>query len=364
VDVTSETSARKTSCDRGITLPKKPTGTWSVGPGLRGAVWEWRHRTQDGPRIRISAVQAQPGVARLTPMARLPLMIDPGTVVRDKGVAAAINGDFFDTMRFGDAVPKGAVIVNGKPLFMPKGWSAVLVWNSMSRPRTTHVTLAAQVVMNGTNASVVSLNDPLVTGKDISIMTDDWHRNEVPDGLAAVVIKSGQVVKVHARSREVRIPTDGFVLIAKDVSALPAATAGDAATVSVAVKASDHQQVVHAAGHGGIGMKRGVVTAPCSRYESLPRPRSAVAWNADGQIWFLASSSGRRDQGDGMRHGGSTKAELARVARQLGADTAVILDGGGSTALFAKTGATPRRLDMPKGSWVRPVPVVWLMKVA
>ena len=109
-------------------------------------------------------------------------------------------------------------------------------------------------------------------------------------------------------------------------------------------------------------MKESVIIAPCSDYESLLRPRSAIAWNAEGQIWVLASSSGRPDRDDGMRHGGTTKEELTRVARSLGADTAVILDGGGSTALFAKVGGQARRLDMPRDSWVRPVPVVWMMR--
>lgn len=358
----ADPAPRAFSCNRGIDLPRSPTHSWSMGQGLGASIWQLHDPDNNVPRLRISAVRAEPGVVRLAPIARVPLMIDPGTVVRSKDVAAVINADFFDTMRFGDAVPQGAVIIDRKPIFIPKGWSAVLVWNALDRPRTTHVALDARVVIGGIDVPVVALNDPLVRGRDISIMNDAWNREQIPDGLAALVVKSGRVVRVHEESKDVRIPRKGFVLVAKDISAFPPVGVDEPAEASIAARASDQQQIVHAAGHGGVSMKERVIIAPCSAYESLLRPRSAVAWNAEGQIWFLASSSGRPDREDGMRHGGTTKEELSRVARSLGADTAVVLDGGGSTALFAKVGDKARRLDMPQDSWVRPVPVVWLMR--
>ena len=138
-------------------------------------------------------------------------------------------------------------------------------------------------------------------------------------------------------------------------------TKGAKVTFDVRAVAKDRRSLVNASGHGGSVMRDGRVAELCSEYENLLRPRSSLAWNDRGDVWLLTSSSGRPDPPDGLRVGGSTKRQLAQVARSLGATEAVILDGGGSVGLFVHKGRKVNRLDLSAGAYVRPIPVVWTL---
>ena len=356
--------ASASGCARNLDWTAAKQRSWAVASEVRGRIWQWPASSDQTGRLRIVAVEAHAGAAVIEPHAAVPTMTDPETLAKDSGAVAVINGDFFETLPRGDALPLGAVVRGGQPVFVPAGWSPVVVWNAKGRLRTTHIALDADVQVDGKSIDVVALNDPTVTGSRIAVMTSAWQRRDIPDGLAALIVKADRVVGVHRKSRGVRIPRHGFALVAKSPSSLPRVAVGAVATMNLAVTSSDKQKIVHAAGHGGVLQKDGIVVTLCSTYERLLRPRSLLAWNSEGKIWFITSSSGVTDTADGMRRGGTTKQELAQVARRLGADTAVALDGGGSTALFAHRDGTVQRLDMAQDAWVRPIPVLWQMVAA
>ena len=349
----------RASCLRTLAMPRKPRTSWQIGPGVRASTWQWNAPSGRAPQVRVSVVAAQPGSAIMRPVGRIPTMTDPERIAGHRTSLAVINGDFFDTLPRGDALPHGALIVGGKPVFVPSGWSRVVAWNTKGRLRASHVSLDARITSPSQSWSIAALNDPFVRGEQIAIVTSDWHRTFVPDGLSALVVKEHVVRARHDKTRSVRVPRDGYVLVAKATEALPALAEGDRVGLELAVTTSNHQEIVHAAGHGGVALRDGHVQPMCSPYESIPRPRSMLAWDEDGRVWLLTASSGLPDTPDGLRRGGMTKEELARVARRVGATMAVIMDGGGSTALFARRGSTAKRLDMSHGSWVRPVPIAW-----
>lgn len=72
-------------------------------------------------------------------------------------------------------------------------------------------------------------------------------------------------------------------------------------------------------------------------------PRTAVALDATGQIVWLIVVDGRQP---GYSEG-VTMAELAEIAQNLGATTALNLDGGGSSTLVAAGHFGPRVLNSP-----------------
>lgn len=297
----------------------------------------------------------------VVPRSIVPGMLDPATVAKRRDSAAVINGDFFADLPRGDAVPHGALVVDGHPIFIPPGWSPVTVWNPNARLRTTYIRLHAQITVGDTAVSVSALNFPLVSGTEIALMNADWGRATIPPGLVAVVVKRGVVVKTVPKAKAAKVPRNGFLLVARSAGVLAHVEVGAKASADISVEASDHRNILHAAGHGGVALKDGAPVPMCSPYERLLRPRSVLAWDDSGRTWFITSSSGAPDSADGLRRGGTTKEELARLAQQMGARSAVVLDGGGSTALFAKRGNAVKRLDMPEDSWVRPVSVVWEM---
>jgi hypothetical protein len=69
-------------------------------------------------------------------------------------------------------------------------------------------------------------------------------------------------------------------------------------------------------------------------------PRTAVAWTADGARLMFVVVDGRQEHSDGM-----TLPELVTALRRLGADEAINLDGGGSTALVIRGALVNRPSD-------------------
>ena len=80
--------------------------------------------------------------------------------------------------------------------------------------------------------------------------------------------------------------------------------------------------------------------------------RTAAGFGDHGHTLYLLALDGNAETGAGL-----TVAELATVMREIGADSAVNLDGGGSTTLVARDpGATAVTVrNHPSGGAERPV---------
>ena len=81
--------------------------------------------------------------------------------------------------------------------------------------------------------------------------------------------------------------------------------------------------------------------------------RTAAGFGDHGRTFYLLALDGSAES-----HAGLTIAELADVMHRLGADSAVNLDGGGSTTLVTRPPAspTPSVRNHPTGGTERPVP--------
>jgi len=81
-------------------------------------------------------------------------------------------------------------------------------------------------------------------------------------------------------------------------------------------------------------LTNGEITPPAS--DIMRHPRSAVGVSADGKTLFLMAVDGRQEG----HSRGVTLAELAKIFQMFGADSAINLDGGGSTSLVVRDPAT------------------------
>jgi exopolysaccharide biosynthesis protein len=78
-------------------------------------------------------------------------------------------------------------------------------------------------------------------------------------------------------------------------------------------------------------------------YHREPHPRTAVAVDAEGQtLWLIVVDGRQADYSEGV-----TLAELADFALELGAETALNLDGGGSSTMVAEGADGPYLLNAP-----------------
>lgn len=92
---------------------------------------------------------------------------------------------------------------------------------------------------------------------------------------------------------------------------------------------------------GPVLLRDGVAPSPALQSEFATRrhPRSAIALSADARTGWLVVVDGRQAGSIG-----ATLPELTAVLAELGADDALNLDGGGSTALALRTGDGAARL--------------------
>ena len=81
-------------------------------------------------------------------------------------------------------------------------------------------------------------------------------------------------------------------------------------------------------------------------FTHAPHPRTAVGLSADGQQLYFVVADGRREGVPGL-----TLPELARFMTELGACTALNLDGGGSSAMWVRD----RVVNQPSDLVERPV---------
>jgi hypothetical protein len=135
--------------------------------------------------------------------------------------------------------------------------------------------------------------------------------------------------------------SDGVMYSADEASYAKLCLAGAYAQITAASCPSDTAQALagdHMIVEGG---ERGDLGPP--GYPDALHPRTAVAVDAEGKSLWLIVVDGRQD---GYSEGVSL-AELADIAIELGVDTALNLDGGGSSALVITGAWGPRALNSP-----------------
>jgi hypothetical protein len=339
----------------------------SLARGVRLSVYAVRQPQATGStpdRAFVSVVRVRPGSATVQPASTgIPRLIHPSQPLREPRVVASMSGDYFEAMRQGDAVPQGALIVDGQAAFVPHSGSRVVAFDGEGRLRNTRIEVRGQVV--STSGAVIrpgAINDPLAPGDVTVAFTTTWSRSRVPEGRMGIVIQDDTVVKIVPADRSVAVPERGIVLwLGSDVSA-EGFDVGARVDVSIEHRARDGRDVVHASGHGGAFLADGKVVQACGAYESILRPRTMLAWDDTGTTWLITASTRLPDPADGVRRGGATKTQVAQVAKSLGATHAVALDGGGSTSLFARVAGRATRIDLPDKAWARPLPVVWTVR--
>lgn len=182
--------------------------------------------------------------------------------------------------------------------------------------------------------------------------------------LSATVITNlkGVVVAVYPDGKAVNVKADELVLQFGSTSAklVQNLKVGSKLKISNDYKIKKDLPLFSAFGNRQNLMINGVIVARCSPALEDIRPRNAMGWNENGDVWFATTTMGVRNSADvfnRFRLGGSTVHQLATWLKELGATQAIMLDGGGSTTMYAQTlEADYKRVDLPASEWVRAVP--------
>lgn len=280
----------------------------------------------------------------------------PLSVAANKaGAVAGVNGEFFDIGNSNAAL--GGEIQNGELLKTADIGGRQHV--GVSRDGIAQlVDLAVDSSANfaGTDHQILSLNAANGAGVPVDglvAFTPVWgtySRNRGFTGvdasrIAEVLVSGGKVVSVAPTgpAGSGAIPDDSFVLVGRDAAAtaLRALQPGDPVALTYSLSNDVAKTMKFALGDGGTIVSGGKVVPGL---DTSIAPRTALGFKDGGRTLVLATWDGP----GGTGKGGVGIDKEARDLAALGVETAVNLDGGGSTTMVARalggTDATVRNV--------------------
>lgn len=230
-----------------------------------------------------------------------------------------------------------------------------------ARSLTTAGARLTEVARRGQVLTVAAVNPPHVPARGVVALTDDWAGRH-PEGDWDVLVLDDRVVYSGGGAPLASRP-GATLLTARGADAERLSRIRTGQYVRLALAARDGRwTITEALGRGEQVVTHRRVTTSCGPVTEQVRPRTVLGWSADGRTAYLVSvSAGRRDvYSQHGRAGGATFRQTAALLVRAGVDDAVMLDGGGSSELVARTpGQAWQRLDLPDGARERPIANAW-----
>ncbi|WP_153451928.1 phosphodiester glycosidase family protein [Streptomyces smaragdinus] len=273
---------------------------------------------------------------------------------------AAINADFFDINETG--APLGPGIAGGQVTHSPSAGAEEAVGiDADSAGRLLKLYFEGTVTLPDGPHELASFNAANVPGGGIGMYTAHWgtaDRALTVDGAARtteVTVRGGVVTAVATAPGTGAIPEDTTVLLGRDAGAdvLARLTPGDAVRTEYRPVTDGGDVPRTVVGGRGVLVLDGVAQNWEGRPNNPAAARTAVGFSQDGRTMHVLTVDGR--SGD---TGGVTLTELALMMKQLGAYSALNLDGGGSSTLVAREPGsdTPQLENTPSDGFERVVP--------
>jgi Phosphodiester glycosidase len=328
------------------------------------------------PHVGVDLLHA-PSVAQREPVSEL---------ADAQGAVAGVNGDFFNISEThagveptgssdGPAIADGrqlkAAVPNGQRFgpALPPGTSTqdVIGVGVDGTARLDRLTLAGSAVTPGGTIPVRGLNQYAVPVGGVGAFTPDWgtvSRVRATCGTDKVrsapcstdtyevTVAHGVVTAVSDTPGSGAIAPGAVVLVGREAGAdaLRALSPGD--RVRVSYHLAEQGRVPLRFAVGGFPILRD--GAPLAGLDTVTAAtRTAAGFGSGGHRFYLLALDGAAETSAGL-----TISELSSLMRDVGADAAVNLDGGGSTTLVTRdpgaTGVTVR--NHPGGGAERPVP--------
>ncbi|WKK24680.1 phosphodiester glycosidase family protein [Streptomyces olivoreticuli] len=286
-------------------------------------------------------------------------------MVDRSGAVGGINGDFFNITEsqhpgveatgapVGPSIARGgrlgAAVPNGQRFgpSMPPGVTTrdVIGVGTDGAARLDRLTLTGTVRAKGRKLALRGLNQYALPVGGIGAFTHEWgtaSRRRATCGTDTnraapcsadtyeLTVRRERVTEVAKTPGRGAIPSGSTVLVGRDAGAkeLRKLRVGDTVKVEERLNPTERGALRFAIG-GFPVLRDGRPLAGLNR--STSAVRTSAGMGEDGQRFFLLALDGGSEYRSGM-----TVAELADLMRDLGADDAVNLDGGGSSTLVTR----------------------------
>jgi exopolysaccharide biosynthesis protein len=264
----------------------------------------------------------------------------PISVKADRaGAVAGVNGDFFDIDN--SNAPAGAAIRGGE----------LLKTSDRNQPRPqvgvtqdgigqlANLAVDAKATIKGETRPLVSVNAANggnTAADGMVAFTSKWGGSRARPfagvaNVAEVLVQDGRVVSVRGDGAGAEeIPQNGFYLVGRDAAAeqIRALQAGDKVTLDWQLTDEIARQLRFAVGGNEVLIRDGAVLP---NLDQTIHPRTAIGFKDGGRTIMLVTSDGRQAPILGV-----TTQKVAELLHEMGAETAMNLDGGGSTTMVAR----------------------------
>ncbi len=355
-------SAAPAECRTPTTLVlESPKQAFELPGGATVRIWQNRLTKKRTKRFVAVTIPAGTLVPRALAARNLTRPAKPeNQVAPHPNAVVAINGAVYDTKT---GVPRRALVVDGEIRKASSEESQGLALYSDTRSAAWVLQqLAGEVRTSHGSLPLGAINWQELSMAGVTAYTRAWGPRAHPAGRRTVVVTDGLVTAILGGQKRPRTrPGPGELhLTAPDgtihAEALKQLVPGDLVSLATDLTGdrpfeTGRPPVGEPDGLIGVSsalVRRGVNYAGCGGRDNKLRPRSALAWTANGDL-IVAAVSGRGKKGKGTA--GASASQWAEYLLHLGAVHAVNLDGGGSTALFVRrsVGGPLVRLDRTWG---------------
>jgi hypothetical protein len=330
--------------------------SWSyeVAPGLTFRRWFYSDARGPVRAQLLSYDLGQPGLGLDYLSAPLvPRRTTLTSLLARNGAVAGVNGDFFDIDDTGAPLGIGRDPEDGLRNAPSYGWTRAFWLEEDGTPQVGKLRLVAGIRQHP-ELRIQHLNSPTVSGGGIGIYRPGWGWTPGPRATGGqrrhvreVVISGGRVVANRPRLSSGRRIRTGLVLIGRGrgADALRRLRRGSRATLSWKLPA----KAPVAIGGSVILLEDGTRKAI---NDVEMHPRTAVGIDRDGGRLLFLVVDGRQTTSRGL-----TMVELAELMRELGAEDALNLDGGGSSTMAAtRPSGQVTVMNLPSDGYQRSVP--------
>ncbi|MDD9205917.1 phosphodiester glycosidase family protein, partial [Georgenia sp. 10Sc9-8] len=277
--------------------------------------------------------------------------------LEDVGAVAGVNGDFFDinnsNSSLGVGLSRDGLVKGPNP-----GRHRAVGIDTEGLAQLTRMYLEGRIVMPGGRTAPLSgyNQNSLATGQIGAYTTlwGDYSRDRATMGVTRkreVLVTDGVVTSVSDEPGAGVLAENTIALVGRESGAetLAALTVGDEVDVTYGIRGESGEMEVAIGGNQELVRDGAVV----EHSDETVHPRTAVGFTEDRSTMFLVTIDGRMADSRGM-----SLEELGAFMVELGAHTALNLDGGGSSTMAARDpGETGVELENePSDGYQRSVP--------
>ncbi|MFE7190115.1 phosphodiester glycosidase family protein [Kitasatospora sp. NPDC057595] len=259
-------------------------------------------------------------------------------MARGAGAVAAINGDYFD-MNASEAPLGVGVSREGGLVHAPiEGWNQAVTVGTDGLARMAEVFLEGHAALpGGRELTLDGVNTYGLPTDGVGLFTPAWgqaSRAKVAGGSSEVVeveLRDGRVTAVREQPGAA-VPEGATVLVGREAGAraLRELKPGDQVSTGYRPRASFGEVAVAVGGYQVL-VRDGVAMRPGENDGNEPNARTAVGFSADNKRMYLVTIDGRQADSPGI-----SLPDLAVLMRDMGAQNALNMDGGGSAAMAAR----------------------------